>query len=93
MAAACAAAGMEFIPGTELTAEHDDTEVHLLGYFLDTENEKLLSDIARFQAVRQNRIREMVARSTNWACRCRWNPFLRWPIANRPGGRTWRARW
>jgi predicted metal-dependent phosphoesterase TrpH len=53
---------MDFIPGTELTAEHNETEIHLLGYYVDIENEKFLSDIARFQAVRQNRIREMVAR-------------------------------
>src|SRR5208283_50603 len=51
-----------FIAGTELTAEHDDTELHLLGYLVDTQNQKLLVEIARFQAVRQNRIREMVAR-------------------------------
>lgn len=62
MAAACAAAGMEFIPGAELTAEHDDTEVHILGYFLDTQNRKLLEEIAKFQTVRQNRIHEMVSR-------------------------------
>jgi len=62
MAAACDAAGTVFIPGTELTAEHNDTEIHLLGYFVDTENQKLLSKIAKFQAVRQNRIHEMVAR-------------------------------
>ena len=55
------AAGIEFIPGTELTAELGDTEVHLLGYFLDTHNEKLLTEIAKFQIVRQNRIHEMVA--------------------------------
>ncbi|HTY88494.1 MAG TPA: PHP domain-containing protein [Candidatus Acidoferrum sp.] len=61
-AAACAAAGIEFIPGTELTAEHHDIEVHLLGYFLDIHNETLLAEIAKFQAVRQNRIREMVAK-------------------------------
>ena len=61
-AAACDAAGMEFIPGTELTAEHNDTELHLLGYFVDTKNEKLLAEIARFQVVRQSRIHEMVAR-------------------------------
>ncbi len=59
---ACAAVKMEFIPGTELTAEHDDTELHVLGYFLDTHNEKLLSEIAKFQVVRQSRIHEMVAR-------------------------------
>jgi hypothetical protein len=61
-AAACAAVKMEFIPGAELTAEHEDTELHVLGYFLDTRNEKLLGEIAKFQAVRQNRIHEMVAR-------------------------------
>ena len=62
MAAACNAAGIEFTTGTELTAEHNDIELHLLGYFVDTQNEKLLADIARFQTTRQNRIREMVAR-------------------------------
>jgi 3',5'-nucleoside bisphosphate phosphatase len=61
-AAACAAVNMEFIPGTELTAEHHDTELHVLGYFLDTENQTLLAEIAKCQSVRQNRVREMVAR-------------------------------
>ena len=61
-AQACAAAGIEFIAGTELTAEQDGNELHLLGYFIDTQNARLLTQIARFQAVRQNRIREMVAR-------------------------------
>jgi len=62
MTAACAAAGIDFIPGTELTAEYNNTEIHLLGYYLDTENQTLLLEIAKFQAVRQNRIHEMVAR-------------------------------
>ena len=60
-AAVCAAANIEFITGTELTAEHADTEVHILAYFVDTQNEPLLTRIAGFQSVRQNRIREMVA--------------------------------
>jgi len=60
-AAACAAVRMEFIPGTELTAEHQDVEVHILGFFLDIENKTLLKRIAKFQSVRQNRINEMVA--------------------------------
>jgi predicted metal-dependent phosphoesterase TrpH len=55
-------AGIEFIPATELTAELGDIELHLLGYFLDTRNPRLLTEMARFQEVRQNRIREMVAR-------------------------------
>ena len=61
-AAACAAATIEFISGAELTAEQDDTEVHLLGYFLDTQNPVLLAEIGKFQAVRTQRIYEMVAR-------------------------------
>ena len=58
----CAAAGIEFIAGTELTAEQDGHEIHILGYLFDIGNTTLLTQIARFQAVRQNRVREMVAR-------------------------------
>ncbi|MGH7990751.1 MAG: PHP domain-containing protein [Limisphaerales bacterium] len=61
-AIACDAVNMEFIPGAELTAEQEGVEVHILGYFLDTQNKKLLAEIAKFQSVRQNRIHEMVAR-------------------------------
>ena len=62
MALACQKAGIEFIPGSELTAELADTELHLLGYFLDRSNPKLVVEMSRFQSVRQNRIREMVQR-------------------------------
>jgi len=62
MAAACELAGLEFIPATELTAELNGNELHLLGYFVDTQNPRLLEEMTRFQCVRQNRIREMVAR-------------------------------
>lgn len=61
-AAACEAVGIEFIAGTELTAEQNGIEIHILGYCLDIHNPKLLTEIERFQSVRQNRIREMVAR-------------------------------
>lgn len=62
MAAACAKQGIEFIPGSELTAEQDDYELHLLGYYLDTSSVKLRGALATFQAARQDRIREMVER-------------------------------
>lgn len=62
MAAACEAAGIEFISGTELTAEVNGIELHLLAYCIDLDNQKFLSEVSRFQLVRQNRIREMVAR-------------------------------
>jgi len=62
MAAACEARGIEFVPGSELTAECEGNEVHLLGYYLDPTHPRLIRELARFQDVRQNRIREMVAR-------------------------------
>ncbi|MGA2173791.1 MAG: PHP domain-containing protein [Verrucomicrobiota bacterium] len=62
MGRACASLDIEFIPGTELTAEYDGHEVHLLGYFLEVEHPRLLGEIKKFQTVRQNRIREMASR-------------------------------
>ena len=62
MAAACEVEGIEFVSGTELTAELDGVELHLLAYCVDLDNQRLISETGRFQAVRQNRIREMVAR-------------------------------
>jgi predicted metal-dependent phosphoesterase TrpH len=61
-ALACAEHGLEFIPGTELTAEADGYELHLIGYLIDPLNPRLLTEMAQFQEVRQERIREMVAR-------------------------------
>jgi predicted metal-dependent phosphoesterase TrpH len=55
-------AGLEFFSGTELTAEQNGNELHILGYGVDTGHAVLLAEIAKFQAVRQRRIHEMVAR-------------------------------
>ena len=59
---ACRALGVEFVVGIELTAEQEGNELHILGYGFDPQNARLLMEIARFQEVRQNRIREMVER-------------------------------
>jgi predicted metal-dependent phosphoesterase TrpH len=37
-------------------------ELHLIGYCIDIDNVRFLREMARFQSVRQNRIREMVGR-------------------------------
>jgi predicted metal-dependent phosphoesterase TrpH len=62
MTSECAKVGIEFVVGTELTSEHNDHELHILAYFVDPQNQRLLCEIAKFQIVRQDRIREMVAK-------------------------------
>ncbi|KAB2663096.1 MAG: PHP domain-containing protein [Verrucomicrobia bacterium] len=62
MREACAKEGLEFVPGTELTADTAGQEVHVLGYWIDENSPALQSELARFQKVRHTRIEEMVAR-------------------------------
>ena len=57
---ACAAAGIEFVTGSELTAEMSGHELHLLAYGMDITDPRLLVELAKVQEVRQQRIREMV---------------------------------
>src|SRR3954470_12177277 len=54
MEAACRSHDIEFITGTELTADFNGDELHLLGYFIDISNASLLQEIAKFQKGRQD---------------------------------------
>ncbi len=60
-----AASRLEVIPGVEITAEHDGRELHLLGLFVDPENEALAGALARLQARRLERFDEMLERLRN----------------------------
>lgn len=55
-------AGIEFVPGTEITAELDGRELHILGYLIDQQEPALAGELKAAQLVRQNRVRAMVAR-------------------------------
>lgn len=48
--------GLEIIPGIEFSTEAFDTEVHILGYFIDCRSQELLQTIAKIQKDRENRI-------------------------------------
>jgi predicted metal-dependent phosphoesterase TrpH len=61
-AAACAAAGIEFLTGTELTAEQNGEEIHILGYLFEPQHPRMTAELGKFQLVRQQRVREMVGR-------------------------------
>ncbi|MSU41728.1 MAG: PHP domain-containing protein [Pedosphaera sp.] len=61
-AASARSAGIEFITGCEFTVGHGDRELHLLGYFLDLENAALQTALTKYQAVRRDRIEQMIGR-------------------------------
>ena len=51
-----AALGLDVIPGIEFTTEAYDTEIHILGYFIDFNSPELLSTIKKIQKGREDRI-------------------------------------
>jgi predicted metal-dependent phosphoesterase TrpH len=60
--AACDTAGLEFVPGIEITAIRDGVDVHVLGYFVDPESPELLAFLAEQRLRRADRARQMIAR-------------------------------
>ncbi len=61
-AAACAGAGIEFVPGIEITAVADGIDVHVLGYFIDAASAALGSFLAEQRQRRLDRVRAIVER-------------------------------
>lgn len=58
----CKAAGVEFIPGCELTAHWNEKEVHVLAYCLRWEDAEFCAAVDRFKAARAKRVADMVAK-------------------------------
>ena len=48
--------GVELVEGLELSAEHKGVEVHVLAYFVDSENEELKSELAQVKELRIERL-------------------------------------
>jgi predicted metal-dependent phosphoesterase TrpH len=61
-AAECATAGVEFIPGIEITAVVGGVDVHVLGYFIDPDASALAAFLAQQRQRRVDRVRQMVDR-------------------------------
>ena len=51
---------VEVVPGIELSATYNDSEIHLLGYFVDVTNEPLLESLAIFREERLKRVERIV---------------------------------
>lgn len=56
------AAGLDFVPGVEITTKHEGRDVHLLGYFIDPHNEQFVSYLDENRQRRANRVYEMAER-------------------------------
>ncbi len=52
--------GVELIPGVELSCEHKDVEVHILGYFIDCSHPKLVTALEDIKEIRKARLLKMV---------------------------------
>jgi 3',5'-nucleoside bisphosphate phosphatase len=62
VAAASAAAGIEWVPGIEITSMIDNEDVHILGYFFDHRSPALATLLDLQVTDRRRRVREMMAR-------------------------------
>jgi predicted metal-dependent phosphoesterase TrpH len=60
--AACASAGIEFVPGIEITAVVDRRDVHVLGYFIDSASTPLAAFLGEQRGRRVERVRQMIDR-------------------------------
>ena len=61
-AAACERAGIEWVPGIEITAMRDEVDVHVLGYFIDHRAPTLTAFLDEQVADRRRRVREMIVK-------------------------------
>jgi len=60
-ASACAARGLGFVPGLELSTELDQTSVHVLGYWVDPDDEALAAECDRLRRERFHRAQRILA--------------------------------
>jgi len=91
---ACAAAGIEFVPGIEVTAVREEIDVHFLGYFVDPSSDSLLRFLAEQRQRRFDRIAKMIGRLAELGIPLDAEAILR-PALENPGtsiGRPWIAR-
>lgn len=52
--------GIEFIQGIEISCNIDNLEVHILGYFLNLEDEEFLTELEELKKARENRNKKVV---------------------------------
>jgi len=83
-ASACAAAGITFVPGIEITAVRDEVDVHILGYFLDARSPGLRVFLAEQRQRRLDRVGRIIVQLETLGLHLDANAILR-PAVDHPG--------
>jgi len=91
---ACKAAGIDFVPGIEITAVVEGADVHVLGYFIDARSAALQAFLGEQRRGRVDRVHEMVHRLSEHGIQLDADAILQ-PALDDPlksAGRPWIAR-
>ena len=91
---ACAALSVTLVTGIEITSVVDETDVHVLGYFIDVDAPVLLAFLAEQRRRRVDRVREMIARLAAQGVALDADAILRPGLedSGKAAGRPWIAR-
>lgn len=76
--------GLEIIPGVELTAELDEDEIHILGYFIDWQDEIFIRKLEKLCRVREERAKEILRKLSEQGIDLKYEELL--DIAGRGPG-------
>lgn len=92
--AACAEAGIEFVAGIEITSVSRETDVHVLGYFIDLASSPLHAFLATQRQLRVDRVREIVEKLAHLGMHLDADALVRPAIddTSKSAGRPWIAR-
>jgi predicted metal-dependent phosphoesterase TrpH len=82
--AACALAGITFVPGIEITAVREEVDVHILGYFIDPASPALRVFLAEQRQRRLDRIGRMITKLEALGLRLDADAIMR-PALDQPG--------
>lgn len=82
-----ATAGLELVPGIEISAVSDGRDVHILGYFIDVDSPTLATFIAGQREERLRRVHEMGHRLGDLGCPIDIDPILDAARSGRSVGR------
>ena len=68
---------IEIIPGVELTAELEDDEIHILGYFIDWQDNSFIKKLEELCRVREERAKEILRRLNEQGIDLKYEDFIK----------------